>query len=111
MEKKEFSNIIRHLILDLVSGNIDENDERLGRLSKDEIDKAINSYPGKITMPPDKEFEEFECYEIKNSTKPEWAIDFDLWYDNERSELTLSSTIEKKENGNWVISIDDIHVL
>lgn len=111
--KKEISKIVNQLIFDLVSGDYEKliNDGRIGRLNKDEIFEAINSYPGKITMPPLKAFDDFDIYEVKNASKEKWTLDFDLWYDNERSDLTLGATIERTEAGNLNISIDDIHVL
>jgi hypothetical protein len=111
--KNEISKIVNQLIYDLVSGNYEkiENDGRIGRLNKDEVYEAITSYPGKITMPPTKAFEDFDIYEVKNASKEKWTLDFDLWYDNEQSDLTLGATIERTEAGKLIISIDDIHVL
>lgn len=34
----------------------------------------------------------------------------DLWYDDEVSDLTLSVDVRKNDTGEFVISIDDIHV-
>ena len=111
--KNEISKIVSQLIFDLVSGDYEklEYDGRIGRLSKDEVSEAISSYPGKITMPPPKAFDDFDIYEVKNSSNEKWTLDFDLWYDNERSDLTLGATIERTEAGKLIISIDDIHVL
>lgn len=82
-----------------------------GRLSEDEIKVAINDYPGSITLPPDSAYDTVCVYDVYDESTEARKVEFDLWYDEEISDLTLSADIHKSESGEFVITIDDIHVL
>ncbi|MCM3068497.1 hypothetical protein NKR17_05405 [Priestia flexa] len=40
-----------------------------------------------------------------------YMVDFDLYYDNERSNLTLQCNIYENKSGDWMIKVSDIHVM
>ncbi len=112
-DQQKISQILRSLVHDLVLGNISliVKDGRNGRLTEEEVVRALEEYPGKLTMPPESAFEGFDLLEIENTNPPEWSIDFDLWYDDSQSDLTLIASVVKKQDGIIEIAIDDIHVL
>lgn len=72
-----------------------------------EISRAIEQYGGSLTMPPDKELKQVEIYDV---TEGEKFIDFDLWVNSEKSDLTLSCTFYLIER-TCKYSIENIHVL
>lgn len=72
-----------------------------------EIKNVIEKYPGTLSYPPESAFALFDIYEVSNN---EIRVDFDLWFDGARSDLTLCCSFYEKENL-WSFSIDDIRVL
>ncbi len=75
-------------------------------LSVDEIKEAIeDDYFGQITMPPVEALAIFDYYGEEQDESN--VIDFDLWYDGKKSDLTLTMTVFK--SGDY--SIEGIHVL
>ena len=81
------------------------------RLSASEIEGAIKDYPGAITIPPESAYDSAYVYDVYDNNTQAQKIEFDLWYDDEASDLTLSVDVHKDEKGEFVIMIDDIHVL
>jgi hypothetical protein len=75
------------------------------RLSASEIELAIKGYTGNISFPPKSAFNDFFDYGDEYGT--ERLIEFDLWFDNQKSDLTLGITVYR--TGEY--SIEDIHVL
>jgi hypothetical protein len=106
--------LLRALVEDLVHGNYEEIKKkgRAGRLSREEIKEAIDDYPGKITLPPEESFKKFHRYEYDKNNEDEEGclIEYELWYDQQESDLTLSATIVRNSQG-MRIGIEDIHVL
>ena len=77
----------------------------------EEIKNAIESYPGHLTMPPTESFSKFHRYEYNEEAGTQGClVEYELWYDHQESDLTLSAEIldDKKEPR---ITIKDIHVL
>jgi hypothetical protein len=102
--------LLKSLVYDLVSGNF-EQIEKLGKsgpFSASELKELIDEYGGKLTFPPDDDFANINRIKIDN--EPEYAIEYELWIDNEKSDVTLSCTV-REENNSESISIDNIHVL
>jgi len=102
---------LEKLVQDIVNSRWEEiqRDDRIGRLTKDELEKAIGEYPGSFVLVPD------EGYRIANvnkiSGKNAWRIDLPLWTHEEgRSDLTLAVTA-KIVDGKVSIEIDDILVM
>lgn len=105
--------LIKNLIILLVNSKFDEIVERNenGRLSCVDIGNAINDYPGVISLPPDSAYDAACIYGVYDEEIEARKIEFDLWYDGQPSDLTLSADVRKNVHGNFVISIDDIHVM
>lgn len=94
----------------MVSGKFEEI-ERVGKsgpYSASELKELIDEYGGHLTLPPDDDFVNINKIKIQN--EPEYVIEYELWIDNEKSDLTLSCTV-REENNSASISIDNIHVL
>ena len=107
MEKSKISKILKLIVNNLTSGkyaSLVEND-KYKRLTINEIETAIKEYPGIISFPPLEAFDNFldlgEIDDIYNN------IDFNLWFNDEESDLTISLTIY--DTGEY--SINKIHVL
>lgn len=100
---KVIEKVVKHLVLEnytyLYQTDINK------RLSAREIELAIREYKGNISLPPKNAFYDFLDYENQYDT--ESLIEFDLWFDNHKSDLTLSVTVYR--TGEY--SIEDIHVL
>ena len=77
------------------------------RLTEDEIITAIADYKGELTYPPEKAFDDLYLYAEEDN---EVRVEFDLWYDNQKSDLTLSFIASVNE-GELFFSLQDIHVL
>ena len=110
MQKIEIENTIRKIVSWLISKDYSQlfiNDFQKS-ISPEEIQSAIKDYRGNLTMPNNECFiNDLDIYEISEN---KITVDFDLWFDDKRSDLTLSCTIIN-ENGNYKYSIDNIHVL
>ncbi|ODC02567.1 hypothetical protein BFW38_02400 [Terasakiispira papahanaumokuakeensis] len=109
----EIKLLLKNLVLLIVGSRYAEivNRGENGRLSASEMEDAINDYPGVITIPPDTAYDTAYVYDIYDNNTEARKIEFDLWYDDEVSDLTLSVDVHKDEKGDFVITIDDIHVL
>jgi hypothetical protein len=103
---------IRRLIEDLVKGAYARlaADGRLGRLTVNELQKAIAEYGKTLTLPPDS-LEGLDTYPIDG--KPgHFSIDVPLWTLEEgRSDLTVSASVTEHADGSVLVAIDDVHVL
>ncbi len=113
MINNTFILLLKNLVLLLASLKFEQIVKRNenGRLTLSELEKAINEYPGKITIPPDSAYGNTYVYDVYNRKSEARKIEFDLWYDDEESDLTLSADIHKNDDGKYIIMIDDIHVL
>lgn len=80
-----------------------------GEYNSKEIEELINDYGGKLTNPLVQDYEDMDIYEIDD--EPEYVIEYDLWVDGQKSDLTLPATIRFAEGKETSISIDNIHVM
>lgn len=102
--------LLKELVRDIVEKNYNsiKINNRLGRLTIEELDEAIQEYGIPLVYPPDSAFENFDVYEVEKNKK--YTIDFDMWDIEGEGDLTLQCEIYL--NGDDVqISIDDLHVL
>lgn len=76
------------------------------RITAEEMAEAVRGY-GQMTMPSSGSFEEIEVY--LTDDPDEVRIDFDLWFNGKRSDLTLKCTINSSKSKKY--SIDDIRIL
>ncbi len=109
MDKEKISNVLRYIVDTLLSGRYEKlvEDDNQKLLTPDEIKMAIEEYKGVLTIPPEEAFDSFDTCEVNEN---EAAIDFDLWMDHSKSDLTLSLNIVN-DNGVYRYSIENIHVL
>lgn len=109
MQKAEAKGILVKIVTKLVEGEylwLFTNDNSK-KITETELKAAIKVYPGTPALPPKGAFNDFDFYEISDE---EASVDFDLWINDIKSDLTLSFTIQKTLNG-YGYQIDNIHVL
>ena len=104
--------LLKELVTDLSLGNYKNiiKTGRNGRLTEKEIVDAISEYPGKISLPDNQSFLNYHQYDY-NDNPDECAIEFDLWFDNKKSDLTLRGEIVRDNKGKYQIKIQDILVM
>jgi hypothetical protein len=110
MEINKIISLLEPLVRNLINKEYDfiYQSGMSGEYTAQEIEDFINEYGGVLTDPPDEDYENIEIYEIDD--EPEYVIEYELWVDNEKSDLTLSATIRIEENEE-TITIDNIHVM
>ncbi len=103
---------IRRIVQVLASANYSElqKDGRIGRLTLNELERAISDYGRTLTPLPENALDIVEVYPVEGAVGLT-AIDVPLWTIEEgRSDLTLSLTVNEGM-GEAMVSIDDLHVL
>jgi hypothetical protein len=104
--------VICQLVEDIVVGDFGsiEADGRIGRLTRDELRRAIQEYGKTLVSLPANAVEAADVYPLENSPG-EFAVDLPLWTAEEgQSDLTLSLTVVDVIDAP-AVSIDDLHVL
>lgn len=111
MEVSELSLLVKGLVKKLINKEYEliYQTGMSGEYTSQEIEGLINEYGGTLTEPPLEDYEEMDIYEIDE--EPEYVIEYDLWVDNEKSDLTLTATIRYEEDKETQITIDNIHVM
>lgn len=104
---------VKKIIEEIVNGDFNKllSDGVLGKLSEDDIRNELLDYGGVVTYPPDDSYDKFlQVTQIRDTEK--YKAFYELWIDNERSDLTLICDIISTD-GETVdsIEIDDVHVL
>ena len=110
MDKNKIIEILKYISKALAEKKYEEiakNDFK-HLLSKDDISLAIMEYGGTITKPPNNAYESVDIYIVKENV--EANIEFDLWIDSQKSDLTLSCNIIN-QNGIYEYTVENIHVL
>ncbi|WP_407545271.1 hypothetical protein [Priestia sp. HNGD-A6] len=119
--------LVKGVVGELVQNNIaslplEDNTETM------DLREELDYYPGVMTLPPEEAYYQLDdviyIYKQtvphfrlgKNNLKKRfpkllYMVDFDLYYDNERSDLTLQCNIYEDKDGEWVIKIRSIHVM
>ena len=110
MDNDKIIELVKEIVYNLVVKDFlfVHNEDKDKLLSIDEMGLAIHEYPGVLTMPPKEAFESMSIYEV---SPIETNIDFDLWYDNSQSDLTLSCNLKMYEKNKILYTIKDIHIL
>ncbi|MGP6148685.1 DUF7668 domain-containing protein [Priestia flexa] len=119
--------LIKGIVQELVQHNIEslplEDDSEISNLKEE-----LSLYPGVMTLPPEVAYDQLEDgFYIDQPDAPHFSlgkknvkkqfpkliymVDFDLYYDNERSNLTLQCSIYENKSGDWMIKVSDIHVM
>jgi hypothetical protein len=90
-----------------------QNTDKIGVLTANEVEQAILDYGEKLTIPPDDAFNEMDIFKLDNPQKfvEEYSIDFELWTNKSRSDLTLSCDATVDEQGNVNVTLYSIRVL
>ena len=111
MEREKVIEVLRHVNQLLVEKKYDqlyeENFNKEGNFGA--LWLNIEEYGGEITLPPEEALNNtgfMEIYDEDNDA----SIDFDLWIDDEESDLTLSLYVVKKEDDKYQFNIEDIHI-
>lgn len=109
----EIKGLLKELVERLAMNKVDliMRDGQNGRLSEEEIKDAINGYPGMISLPPEDAYSNMVVFDGDSDYPNSRLGEFDLWFDGELSDLTLSFEVRKDKGGRMYIQIDDIHVL
>jgi hypothetical protein len=76
--------------------------------TSEELKELVEEYGGKLTIPPDEDYKNINIIEVED--EPEYFIEYELWVDGEKSDLTLSCTVQFTED-EVRIMIENIHVL
>ena len=110
MRNKQYSDLVKKLVKDVVEGKFQKlvNDGRFRVGEIQDFMSMLDEYPGTLTMPPDSAYIELDMVE---SVTGGVFVDFDLWYDGKKSDLTLQAVIEMSDAGQMSIYIEDCHVL
>ncbi|KFM98695.1 hypothetical protein D0U04_17860 [Bacillus clarus] len=114
---------LKPIIQNLVDDNLSilsSNSQIESELTEQDIIEEINLYPGTMTLPPDNAyhnwdktihlFEKDKPIKVENLTLTD-HLDFDLFFDNKLSDLTLQCNIYEDNHSNLSIKIENIHVL
>lgn len=109
MQKLEVNGILIEIVTKLVEREYLRlfTNDCSKKITEKELKTSIEEYSGTPTLPPKEAFNDFDFYEISDE---EASVDFDLWINDAKSDLTLSFTIKKTLNG-YGYQIDNIHVL
>lgn len=112
-------NQIKQAVEELVELLVNEEYEKLERMNKigvlksDELKSAILQYGERLTFPPDESFDEMDIFKLDNAQKDyeEYSVDFELWTNDYKSDLTLSCEVTVNEKNEVNVTIYSIHVL
>jgi hypothetical protein len=77
----------------------------------DEIEESLRFIESDLDLLPKEELDRFDFYETKKQS--EIIVEVNLWYNNQRSDYTLSCVIKNnsKSKDTYDFSIDSIHIL
>ena len=111
-----FESQIRSIVIDLLvllaDGDYESIMERCGSsgMTSEELRSAVRDNGRKVIAPP-ADYACINTYEREATAVPTWAVEADLWTEEEgRSDLTLSVTIAFEPSGP-TIRLDNLHVL
>jgi hypothetical protein len=100
------------LVDDLVAGDYSavRGDVRIGRLTEEELTRAIAAYGRRLVPLPRGAMDAMDVYPL-DSLPGQFAVDVPLWTIEEgRSDLTLSLKVIDRDDF-VMVSINDLHVL
>jgi hypothetical protein len=82
-------------------------DDYKQEVPEDALRKAVEEYGDNFTRPPDEAFDKMTIYTIFGDHV---AVDVRLWYEDERSDLTVSATL-RVIDGELRYTIENIRIL
>ena len=105
---------IKNNIKKVIVGLIDQNEALIydycqqDRITPECLFQEINEYPGKITLPEDNAFLDYEELQIDANNI---IVCFSLWFDEKKSDLIIEIKLIKDENNNIHIRIQQLRVM
>lgn len=119
--------LVKGIVEELVENNVESLPLEDDTETMDLIEE-LDYYPGVMTLPPEEAYYQLDdIIYIYKQTVPHfrlgknnfkkafpkllYMVDFDLYYDNERSDLTLQCNIYEDKHGKWFIRVSNIHVM
>jgi hypothetical protein len=110
MDSERIIRNLKPLVQDLVNDKLllIQKTDRSGPYTAEELKELIEEYGGELTSPPQDDYTNINIIEIADD--PEYVVEYDLWVDGEKSDLTLSCSVRLFERMEK-ISINNIHVL
>ena len=107
--QKEVSSLIR-LLVDGQYHQVESLTKGV-RLPTSQIQNAIKQYGRKLVEPPHDAYKLMDVIEVQTSNVPRWSVTMRLWTEEEgQSDLTVELTLIKN-NGAFIMELDDIRVL
>ena len=110
MEYKLIQTTVEKIVRMLVNAEYEDlyKFDKYKDCTPNEIEVAINDW-GNMTLPPTEAFERIDVYETDDANHV--RIDFDLWFDNNISDLTLKCSIYKSTDFEESFAIEGIRML
>ena len=114
MNKPMLSDAVKRVVSLLVRGDFDalERMKMLGPSTKNEYASALECYlRGREALrePPTEAFDSLDIYNTAEKNK--WRVDFDLWTDGGRSDLTAQIYVQEVQPGIGHGVLYDLRVL
>jgi hypothetical protein len=114
MDRQMIENMVKQIVSMLVHGELEklEHMKMLGPSTREEYACALQQYlRGREVLcePPPDAFSELEIDKTRGAKK--WRIDFDLWTDRGRSDLTAQIYVEELSPGVGHGTLYDLRVL
>ncbi|MFC4801794.1 hypothetical protein ACFPA1_20895 [Neobacillus sp. GCM10023253] len=108
--KNKIKSLLRETVIDFVQGDFNKIKAKLHNgLSISDLKEEL-SYCGLLTIPPDTAYENIHFYKYDDGSG--YALEFELWINNQRSDLTLSCEAIIDENNNIrAFTVENLHVL
>ncbi len=108
--KEQLKLLLKEIVIDLVNENYERIQRRLiEELKVDDVKEELSCW-GLLTIPSDAAFEKINFIEYEDGSG--YAMEFELWIDNQESDLTLSCEAMVDDIGNvHSFLINNLHVL
>ncbi|MGB2991947.1 MAG: hypothetical protein WBB47_04880 [Paenisporosarcina sp.] len=108
--KSKIKSLLRETVIDFVQGDFNKIQAKLQKgLSISDLKEEL-SYWDSLTIPPDAAYENVDFYKYDDGSG--YALEFELWIDNQRSDLTLScEALIDEYNNIRAFTVENLHVL
>jgi hypothetical protein len=108
--KDKIKSLLRETVIDFVQGDFNKIEAKLQEgLSISDLKEEL-SYWGSLTIPPDSAYDNVHFYKYDDGSG--YALEFELWIDNQRSDITLSCEVIIDENNSIrAFTVENLHVL
>jgi hypothetical protein len=109
-----FETVIRDLVAALADQDYLQLERRTSgvRLSAAELASAVGEYGRSIIVPPDDSTSFIDVVPVFGAEPRVWSVNVSLWtLEDGLSDLTLELTVRASASGEYVVEIDDLHVL